>query len=108
MKHRDDTNLSGFDDVYFPDAYVLDIREGATEVSFELDVYARGRARLVFPNVTRVEWLNKVMQPTYGLDPEPDYGSIDSLTFHASRYRISGEWGELAIQSDVPIIVFLE
>ena len=108
MSQRDDANLPGFDDVYFPDAYVLGIREGAAEITFELDVYPRGKARLVFPNVRAFRWVKKVMHPTAGLDPEPDYGSIDSLIFKDSRYRIVGQWGELEIESDVPIMAFLE
>ncbi len=108
MTTRDDTNLPGFDDVYFPDAYVLGVCEASTQITFELDVYPRGKAQLVFANVKRCKWLKKVMRPVYGADAEPDYGSIDSLTGHASCYHISGEWGALEIESDFPRIEFSE
>lgn len=111
--------LEGLEHVYLEDSYVLDIRTDPTSVEFSLCVvltedhllyrsplpgeqYCYRRGLLRFPNVERVEWLEKSMMPSTDATGAVDYGNIDEFYLADGHYYLSGDWGRLEIKSSPP------
>ncbi len=61
-----------------------------------------------FPEVERIIWVEVYMFPSKDLDGEIDFGNIDSFIYDGEYYNLSGDWGELKIQSAKPTIKFIE
>ena len=114
--------LPGIEALYLEDSYVLGVREGTTDVRFELEAvltedhpkwsppkpgeqYAYLRVDLVFPNPRRVEWIERAMRPITDASGEIDYGNIDSFEWQTDFYELLGEWGHVRIESDAPVLV---
>jgi hypothetical protein len=114
--------LAGLEHLYLEDSYVLAIDEAGGELRFELDAvlteshpswappkpheqYAYARLALVFPGLREITWRSRTMRPSTDAAGEIDYGNIDTLTAHGSRYELTGDWGEVVIESDPPTVV---
>jgi hypothetical protein len=111
--------LEGLEHVYLEDSYVLDIKTDPASVEFLLCVvltehhplyrfpspaeqYCYRRGLLRFPNVERVEWLEKSMMPSTDATGAVDYGNIDEFYLADGDYYLSGDWGRLEIKSSPP------
>jgi len=46
-----------------------------------------------------VEWLDRNIQPFTGADDSEDYGNIDTFILAAGGYYLSGDWGEVIVNS---------
>lgn len=111
--------IQGFEHVYLEDSYVLDVRTSPSSVEFSLSVvlteqhplytpqlpdeqYCYRSGLLRFPNVRRVEWIEKSMIPFTDAAGAVDYGNIDEFYRTGERYYLSGDWGRLEIESSPP------
>jgi len=106
-------NLS---DVYLEDSYVLSIKEGDGYVDFDLEVviththpdysgpkpgeqYDYRRSHLRLHDATDVRWEGRRLRPARDASGELDYGSIDTMTFCGSSYRLTGSFGTLTLNA---------
>jgi hypothetical protein len=116
--------LPGFEDVYLEDSFVRAIFEDETSTRFMLllallpghPLYEEPRplephcfrtATLTFPRVRKRTWhVQGTDQEVFtDADGAVDYGNVDRFTAEADgSYRLSGEWGDLALHSDPPYI----
>ena len=113
--------LSGLDNIYLEDSYVLGVEENESEIRFRLELvlterhpaysppkpgeqYAYRRGEIVFPAATEKSWIRKSMHPNPDPSGEPDFGNVDAFFGIGGTYHLSGEWGEIRISSDSPVL----
>jgi hypothetical protein len=64
------------------------------------DQYCYRRGRLAFPDPRLVALVEaKPVRQATDATRERDFGNIDGLELEAGRYRITGDWGVLEIES---------
>ena len=117
--------FEGFEHVYLEDSYVLDVRASPSSVEFSLLVvlteqhplysprlrdeqYCYRSGLLRFPNVRRVEWIEKSMIPFTDATRAVDYGNIDEFYRTDDHYYLSGDWGKLEVESSPPSLKIQE
>jgi hypothetical protein len=100
-------------------SYVLGISESAEELVFHLDTvltpthsayhsprpgehYCYANGRLVFPDVTSVEWLRRNNSHYADASGEADLGNIDILTVDGDAFVAEGDWGAVRISGAQP------
>lgn len=66
------------------------------------DQYCYRSGLLSFPNVRRVEWIQKSMIPFTDETGAVDYGNIDEFYRTDEHYYLSGDWGQLEVESSPP------
>lgn len=121
---KDYPEFSDLAEVYLEDSYVLSILEGGTTIAFELEVvlterhpryhtpvgdeqYCYAHALLVIDDATDIVWLQR--NDVHNVDPDGtvDLGNIYSLRYLHHRYEVTGEWGEVSVNSKTdPRLVF--
>lgn len=118
-------DIKDFENVYLEDSWVLKIKTDSDTAEFLLDVvltenhplytqpkqneqYCFKRAAINFSEVTAVIWIEVNMIAFTGAAGEIDFGNIDSFIYDGEYYNLSGDWGELKIQSGKPTIKFIE
>ena len=112
--------LPGLNVYYFEDSFVRSLRLGGASIDFDLDAvltpghpeyhppppneqHCYRTARLSFPNPRRFEFIQTAaVLPAIDVTGERDLGNIDGLTRSGDRFRITGEWGVLEVESDPP------
>jgi hypothetical protein len=115
--------LPGLADYYLEDSYVLGIHLTGEALAFDLDVvlteshpeyrqprpdeqYCYRRGRLSFPDPRLVAMVDtQPIRPSTDATGARDFGSIDRLDLDAGRYRVTGDWGVMEIESGPPAIV---
>jgi len=119
--------LSGFEEVYLEDSYVLGIDRSSCEIQFELEVvlreahplyeeppgnvrYCYNNAVLIFKNVTCIEKFDmEGMSKNMSVDPDGsvDFGHIDTFEIlNENAYYLTGDWGELRVMESVRSFVY--
>jgi hypothetical protein len=120
---REYFELSGFQDIYLEDSYVLDITEFDHGIEFTVEVvlteqhemyrkpnkgiqycYCEGIMR--FPRARSIHWIEKTMRKIIDISGEIDYGNIHVFYEEEGRYFLAGEWGVIWIGSDPPTLIF--
>ena len=113
------STIPDFEHVYLEDSFVIGWRIGPDSVEFELDLvlteshdlfrppgtdqlYCYRRARLRFPCVRRLAWVQIASARTVEADAEMDYGNIDFLDQVGDQYVAEGDWGKLEVVSGRP------
>jgi hypothetical protein len=113
--------ISGLDDVYFEDSYVLAItaRPGRVVISLDLvltpqhpeyrppapgEQHCYRRAELVFEGVRQLWWRSSNAPPASDASGELDLGNIDSFTVGENRYHLEGDWGSMDVDAAHPSI----
>jgi hypothetical protein len=113
---RDYTDIPALAEVYLEGSFVLDIRETADRLAFTLDAVllpAHPRfheprpgeqhcyldAELVFDDARRIEWVSRTGVRYTDANDEVDLGNIDSLTHDGDVYEVTGDWGEVHVES---------
>lgn len=123
----DYSTLPGLSGVYLEYSFVLSIDEQPQQFSFELEAvlrpahpdyhpplpgeqYCYANARLIFDDVTDVEWLTRSTNRFTDASGEEDLGNIDSLTVdEPDLYLAEGDWGRVRIRcSSCPRLVLAE
>ncbi len=107
---------SNFENTYLEDSFVLSIEEFESSLSFIVEVvltenhplysspntgeqYCYRKGKIIFQELKSVEWSNRNTQPfTDAVDSE-DYGNIDAFILDADGYHLSGDWGEVVVNS---------
>ncbi|MGH3906451.1 MAG: hypothetical protein ACRDTE_20065 [Pseudonocardiaceae bacterium] len=101
-------------DVYLEDSYVLDITEELHLFKFKIEAvltpdhpryrtpgpdeqYCYARGRLVFTDVSHVEWERKSFRRYIDAEGEEDMGNIDFLGYSGDHWYAGGDWGEVRI-----------
>ena len=113
-----------FKDIYLEDSFVLGIEESEDQVSFTVEIvltdehpmyssphkdeqYCYKKGKIIFQDVESVKWLNRNMHPFTDADDSEDYGNIDSFQLSSEGYRLTGDWGEVIINSSPPKVEWL-
>jgi len=114
-----------FKDIYLEDSFVLGIDESEKQISFTVEMvltekhplykppcegeqYCYEKGKIVFQDLKSVEWLNRNMQPFTDADNSEDFGNIDFFASSSAGYHLSGDWGEVMINSAHPKVVWLK
>ena len=109
--------------VYLEDSYVLGVVENENSITFQMEVvlterhpfysspkpseqYCYKKGEITFPNTKEVNWILKLFKPSDDSSGEIDYGNIDSFVLEGGKYHLMGEWGEILIESEIPILTF--
>jgi hypothetical protein len=111
----------GFENVYLEDSYLLNVQINNSSIEFLVETvltenhplythplpneqYCYKKYKIKFPYVRDYQWINKKMTPIHNPDGSVDYGNIDEFYLKNKKYHILGEWGELEIVSEPPIL----
>lgn len=114
--------LTGLENIYLEDSYVLGIKTD-TSIEFFLEAvltenhplytsplpgeqYCYRRITLKFPHPQTYNLTLNKMLPIVDPDGTWDYGNIDEFFMENETYHLIGEWGELTVVSDPPVIEF--
>lgn len=117
----DYAKFPGLAGVYLEDSYVLEISESPGRLVFTLDAvltpessayraprsgeqYCYAGARLVFPDVDRIEWIDRSEHQFSDAAGDKDLGNIDVLTFSGDSIVVEGDWGRLRIHGSTPYV----
>jgi hypothetical protein len=112
-------SFPGLAGVYLEDSYVLGISESLGQIVFHLDAvltpehsayhsprpgeqYCYEKGNLVFPDVTRVEWLRRSSSHYTDASGEEDLGNIDILRVDDDAFVAEGDWGAVRIYGAQP------
>ena len=105
-----------FKDVYLEDSFVLDIHESDKELSIFIEAvlterhplyskpnkneqYCYKKCKIIFTNCSSINWITKNIIPTTDADGSIDYGNVDRFVLTNDQYELSGDWGEVHIDS---------
>ncbi|PSB03785.1 hypothetical protein C7B69_26215 [filamentous cyanobacterium Phorm 46] len=114
----------GFENIYLEDSYVLSIN---AKVSIQIlleavltenhplytsalsgEQYCYRQMTVNFPNPQTYDLVLNNISPIADPDGSVDYGNIDEFFMADDKYYLRGEWGELTIVSDPPLIFDVE
>lgn len=118
------SRLSGLENLFLEDSYVLDILEGNSEVKFSMEFvfteahplyqapnegeqYCYHKGYLVFENVSHFNKFCRTPTEYTDANNEVDLGNIETFSSLGGRFVLSGDWGELDIQSESPKITYI-
>ncbi|WP_417842367.1 hypothetical protein [Thalassospira sp.] len=121
----DYSDVEEFKYIYLEDSFLLGMKEDSNCISFLVEaVLLKGhklyheplkgeahcykKCEIKFQEIKSVNWVRKSFDPIQGCDEENDYGNIDNFTFSDSEYHVSGEWGDVFIKSDRPVLIWME
>jgi len=113
--------LPGFENIYLEDSYVLSIINAKISIQILLEAVLTENHPLYTPALSEEQYCYRQMTvnfphpQTYDLvlnniraiaDPDGsvDYGNIDDFFMADDKYYLRGEWGELTIVSDPPLL----
>jgi hypothetical protein len=108
--------LPVFRELRLEESSIFGVREGPTELMFEMEFvlgerhpryrppaagqercYRKGR--LTFHGVSDVNWSNKRIELPPGASADADLGTIDSFLLEAGAYKLRGAWGRLELRA---------
>ncbi len=112
-----------FKNIYLEDSYVIDIAEQENAFTFSVEfvllkshplfhppepgeAHCYKRGKIIFPNPIEVVWIEKKMHPIVDITEDVDFGNIDTFNFDGSNYHLTGDWGNIMIKSDPPLLQF--
>jgi hypothetical protein len=112
-------SLEDFRYLYLEDSWVTDIEAHTGILTLHADLvlreehplyrapepgeqYCYQAGRIVFPAVERLSWEGQGRPPAVDESGERDYGGIDSFEVDPPRYRLSGDFGRLVVDSQPP------
>ena len=124
MEHLNYWQFPGFENIYLEDSYVLSIN-AKTSIQILLEAvltenhplytqalpgeqYCYGRMTVNFPHLQTYDLVLNNISPIADPDGSVDYGNIDDFFMVDDKYYLRGEWGELTIVSDPPILFDVE
>ena len=111
----------GFENVYLEDSYVLGIKAQGSVVEILIEAvltenhplytpplpgeqYCYRQMTIKFPQPQNYTLVNK-MRAISGVDGSVDYGNIEEFYRNEQQSYIRGEWGEITIISEVPVMM---
>ncbi len=117
----DYTKLPGLAEVHLEDSYVLEVQQDAGRIIFRLEAvltpesaayhppspgeqYCYARARLVFSDVTHVDWIEKSPMRYRDATGQHDLGNIDVLNADGHVFTVQGDWGHVRICGAQPYV----
>jgi len=123
--HTDYWEIGDLDGYYFEDSYIERIVWTENNLTFTLLVVLREsheryteppadeqhcyhKATLEFRDVSRCEWQSLNIVPVIDPDGSMDFGNLDSFVCTKGRYQLSGEWGQVEVESAVPVVRLLD
>lgn len=116
------TDISGFEDVYLEDSWVLDIAVLPGMVTLEVEAvlleshpayeqprpgeaYCYRRGTIRFNGVAAVTWTGQGdVVPAVDASGEQDFGSVDAFEVSEGQYVLEGDFGRLEVSSDPPVL----
>lgn len=114
-------NWPEFKDIYLEDSFVVDIVESDDQIIFCLEVilsekhkhyhipkqgekYCYRRGLLKFQQLECVKWRSKKLGSKANNRNSGDIGNIDVFKREGDFYQLSGDWGEVYINSVKPVL----
>ncbi len=108
--------LTGLEQIYLEDSYVLDIVISRESISFIVDAvlkkhhpeyqkpppdkqYCYRLGEIKFPNPINIDWLERNNTPNVDIDGGLDFGNIDLFSKRGDTYDLVGGWGHVKISS---------
>lgn len=121
----DYSQFPGLAGVYLEDSYVLGISEDPGELTFNLDAvltpespayheprpgehYCYAAGKLIFANVTQLDWARRNETRFRDASGEEDLGNIDILQRDGDSIVAEGDWGKVRVVSAPPRFVLGE
>ena len=118
-------SFQGFENIYLEYSFVLKIISTKTLAEFLVEIiltknhplyskpkpkeaYCYKKAIISFPKIENIVWVEVNICPSIDANNEADFGNIDSFFYEDNFYNISGDWGEVKIQSQSPTIKFID
>lgn len=119
------SDWTDFGQVYLEDSYVLDIKESGDDLAitmeivltedhpkyqdpFENEVYCYAKAKILFPEMRSIRWIRRNRQPAIDASGDKDFGNIDSFVQENDSYRLSGDWGEVVVESNPVELIWMK
>ena len=72
------------------------------------DQYCYRRGILRFDGVTMLSWSGQGAPPAVDATGQPDFGSFDQFEVEGAGCRLSGDFGLIEVQSDLPTLELTE
>lgn len=121
MQHLNYWEFNGFENVYLEDSYVLGIHPSTSGFRIRIEAvltekhplysqpltgekYCYRRMTIKFSHPHTYNLVLQNINPIPDPDGRVDYGNIDEFFSDDGKYYIRGEWGELTIVSDPPLL----
>jgi len=121
MQHLNYWEFNGFENVYLEDSYVLGIYPSTSGFLIRIEAvltenhlfytqpltgekYCYRRMTIKFSHPHTYNLVLQNINPIPDPDGRVDYGNIDEFFSDDGKYYIRGEWGELTIVSDTPLL----
>jgi hypothetical protein len=116
--------MSGLENIYLEDSFVLTISESSNELAFLLDLvlteehslysdlnedeqYCYKRARLTFKECKAIKWVEKTNNQFSDSSGEIDLGNIYSFTKDGEENHLIGDWGEVTLVTNLVELSFI-
>ncbi len=64
--------------------------------------FSTAMGELNFTAITNLAWIERTNVINRGPDGEVDLGNIDALTAEGDVYTVTGDWGEVRVQTPTP------
>jgi hypothetical protein len=121
MQHLNYWEFNGFENVYLEDSYVLGIHPSTSGFRIRIEAvltenhflytrplpgekYCYRRMTIKFSHPHTYNLVLQNINPIPDPDGSVDYGNIDEFFSDDGKYYLRGEWGELTIVSDPPLL----
>ena len=118
-------SIPALENVYLEDSWVLSISAQPGSLVLAVDVvlreqhpvyrtpgaeeqYCYRRGILRFDGVTTLSWSEQGAPPAVDATGQPDFGSFDQFEVEGARYRLSGDFGLIALEADPPTLELTE
>lgn len=110
-----------FKNLYLEDSFVLRIENSEKQIVFTVelvlseehpkysppnqgDQYCYKKATIIFGGLKSTEWIERNSQSFIDADNSKDFGNIDVFEQTPEGYHLSGDWGEVKIDSNPPAL----
>lgn len=117
--------IPALENVYLEDSWVLSISAQPGHLTFVIDLvlrerhpayrmpspgeqYCYRRGVLRFDGVTTLSWSGQGAPPAVDETAQPDFGSFDEVEVEGASYRLSGDFGHIVVESDLPTLELTE
>ena len=118
-------SIPALENVYLEDSWVLSISAQPGSLVPAVDMvlrehhaayrtpaageqYCYRRGILRFDGVTTLSWSGQGAPPAVEATGQPDFGSFDQFEVDGARYRLSGDFGLITVDADMPTLELTE
>ncbi len=118
--------IPGLSWYFLEDSFVLGLDEDERSLTFTLELeltdshpahahpnpgegeqYCYAPGRLVFLDLSRLDWLSRASRVNLDAAGSRDWGNVDFLKWEAPLWRLGGDWGEVLVTTDTTPFITL-